>query len=811
MFVPGVTVDPATSVALAEAVGGPTTRFSSKQRLSTLCDFFADEARMVVVVGDGIDQVSADKALAWGLAHRGDRELSLVLPEDRAFPTLVRVPWLAPPVRVFTHAAGVVSEPPPMTEKESIDTFTGGVRRVEVAALGDKADWIGGVIDWASVAPRVDRVERPKYVAWHVAGRQVLKVTPTAKGLNVVAGVVSTKPDDWDPIVQHKLTAPAEDHVQHALIAAASKAASNRLAGDDAGHREHRLQAALQPERLGLEPGWRREFPARRPGSDRAAFIDFLAKDPVGRVHVVETKIGPDEMLVLQGLDYWLWCRANTDHIGGVLDAGPGRPPVIDFVVAPKLPGGEPISIYTAAQAEALHRDIEWRFTVVDDADTAADLVQFRPYTVPSPHRRADDGPRWSVRLQERLVAAAAEQQVTLRHGHSFTETRQALLAEAMPAYEHLASVGLLHDYVTHVRSSQAFALNLLAPLSLVSWTEIARHHLGDPDAHVTEAPTFEYTDPDDALAEATKASPHQTQVDCLLRIQTGTGRTHLMLIEVKLSEDNFSTCSAYSSSKNPRRHICAQPGPFGADAHGCFQLCNHDREHRRRYDHFLGEPAHHPASFGCWFRDGANQVMRNVALARALVARGEAASASMLLMAPDDHATIWEQWRRHISLLQRYDDITFGDLPASQVVAHHPSEQAHDLASRYLLPDRVLDLRLAQQLVDSRFPDGTVLNRLHSDGTLNYQQALERLAVIEADDQEIVIQTWYPAGPFTHRIPRSKWEQPGDITIPDPNGSSRTLSADLTTLTDPPDADGLARRAHQHRLRKPWWTAPIE
>ena len=64
---------------------------------------------MVVVARADTDQTTADQALAWGLAYRGDRQLSLVLPANRAKPTLVRVPWLLPPVRVFTHCDGVVS------------------------------------------------------------------------------------------------------------------------------------------------------------------------------------------------------------------------------------------------------------------------------------------------------------------------------------------------------------------------------------------------------------------------------------------------------------------------------------------------------------------------------------------------------------------------------------------------------------------------------------------------------------------------------------------------------------------------------
>ena len=121
-------------------------------------------------------------------------------------------------------------------------------------------------------------------------------------------------------------------------------------------------------------------------------------------------------------------------------------------------------------------------------------------------------------------------------------------------------------------------------------------------------------------------------------------------------------TRSAYTSPKNTRRAICGQPGPFGGDTAGCFELANHDREHRRHYDEALGTPGAEPDTFGCWFRDGANQVMRNTALAKSLMARGEVHSASMMLMAPDAHTSVWEQWHRHIALMSQYDYVTFAD-----------------------------------------------------------------------------------------------------------------------------------------------------
>lgn len=298
-----------------------------------------------------------------------------------------------------TYEGATVTEPLPMTRHESIDSFAGRMWSVDrPAVLGDKASWVQAVLDWTTIAPRLDKVERPSYVAWHAAGRQVLKMVTTTKRLTIVAGVDSKHPGKWPPSVKQTLEGPADDHVLHAIIAAAAQAASARLAGADSAHREHQMQAVLDPEDVGLAEGWMREFPAWRPGSNRAGYIDFLAKDVLGRLHVVETKIGADTMLILQGLDYWLWCRANSSHASAAVGASSSRPPVIDFLVAPADPGGEPISIYTAAQAESLDRDIEWRFIIVGDPDQGRDIETLTPYRIPDPHRRAGEVPaRWAV------------------------------------------------------------------------------------------------------------------------------------------------------------------------------------------------------------------------------------------------------------------------------------------------------------------------------------------------------------------------------------------------------------------------------
>jgi hypothetical protein len=64
----------------------------------------------------------------------------------------------------------------------------------------------------------------------------------------------------------------------------------------------------------------------------------------------------------------------------------------------------------------------------------------------------------------------------------------------------------------------------------------------------------FEWSDPDDALGERTFASPHATQVDVILDCMTADGKTTALLIEVKLSEHDFSGCSAWLAPANDRR-----------------------------------------------------------------------------------------------------------------------------------------------------------------------------------------------------------------------------------------------------------------
>jgi hypothetical protein len=122
-----------------------------------------------------------------------------------------------------------------------------------------------------------------------------------------------------------------------------------------------------------------REYPAWR-ADGAPGYIDFLGMDERGQLHVVETKIGSDAMLVSQALDYATWVRAHASAIRRDLRWPDGDDTVVhvDFVLAPKSTdkGQEPaMGPYTAGQLEALVPDVSWRVHFVDEARAEVPVI----------------------------------------------------------------------------------------------------------------------------------------------------------------------------------------------------------------------------------------------------------------------------------------------------------------------------------------------------------------------------------------------------------------------------------------------------
>lgn len=366
--------------ALAEAAGLPTAPLDPGGfPLPAWARFTADTDTVAVFVADGESWRTVEKALAYGVAHARGRLLVLVLPEptaaepDPVRATAARSAFLGMSVSVRTHVAGVVAPVPPMTRAEAQDVVRETDLRGGVHDLQDAASKVADVTKYADAHPELVRAHRGSYLAWHCGGRMLLTVRRTRQGVLVRAGVHYSQPGPGKP-------APLEVTVGDSAItpeglAAITRSIENgvvaRLAAADAGHEEHRLQGALAAGRASL--GWgsgeplMREFPALRP-TGGIAFIDFLRLDAEGVLHIVETKIGDDEMLVLQGLDYWIWAQSNRAALESRFGA-PITDVVVDYVLG--VPGGgaavtRPVlSSYAPAQLESLATDVRWRVHVL--------------------------------------------------------------------------------------------------------------------------------------------------------------------------------------------------------------------------------------------------------------------------------------------------------------------------------------------------------------------------------------------------------------------------------------------------------------
>jgi hypothetical protein len=681
---------------LAERIAGPVQRFEPGRKLTTFASWFTTVdlgTILLVATGEAASQDSVSEAVAYALAWQQDADLALILPETLATPTLHRLAFISTPVRVWTYGSDGVPRPAVIpTRDEAIDAArTRWLRGGDDHNLGDHAAWVAPLVESAESHWALVQAHRTSYLAWHCNGRQVLRLSRARSGVKVLAGVQYRYPPEGREPVNEVLTRPIAPDLRARIEAAIALAVSDRLGEADTGHGEHQMQAALSNAQL---PGlgvidFQREYPAWR-ADGKPGYIDFLAVDNAGKLHVVETKIGSDPLLVFQALDYAIFVAAHADAIrNSRKPPWPGNTSdvMIDFVVAPKKTAPA-VGPYTAAQLQALDRSVEWRVHVVEDPLADTPTVTSLPrwaVPTPAPGRVATPvrPPRYETRVQEELLAASKTGRLMYSH-HG-----DALAPAALETYEQLRAAGLTHRYALHVRSSQAFALNLFCPLDEAGRREILEV-LGLPVATAEEA-VFEFTDDANRLAERRPHGVHQTQVDVALRGTTDDGERVVALIEVKFTETDFGSCSAYLNPDNPARDVCRCDGLFGGQPDRCFQLASHGAG-RRRYDSYLdGVPVSKPTGLsdtgGCIVRGGRNQPMRNLALAHVLLTDDEADRAVYALCAPSKHAAIWRRFEEAAEAFPDTETRTMRPLTAEAVAALHPDGGAA-IADRYALTD---------------------------------------------------------------------------------------------------------------------------
>ena len=681
---------PAAESLAREMVPNPVP-FQPGRNLTEMAVWFTDESdeRLVVVVGRHETTDSLDQVLAYALAWQGDRDLVLVLPETHAEQTMTRLPWIDSSVRLFVYGLELLPRPtiiPARTEVLS-KAKTLGIRRTKEHTLGDVAELIEPLVKWADEHWALKEAHRRSYLAWHCEGRQVLAVARSKGGVKITAGVTYKDPpagEELALVMMVRSEIPLTRSHRAEIEARVGRAIWKRLDGHDQSHVEHWLQGSLQAgplrRRLGLTE-LRREYPAWR-GNGRPGFLDFLGVDRDNRLHIVETKVNPDDVtVILQALDYAIWTKANGAEIRTDQQWAKGPDDeqiVIDFICAPRVrrladgrsePYGHAIGSYLAGQLEVLAPAVTWRIWLVADPlaeEPTLSSPSWRSLPQSPLVARPVTPPRWPARIQ---TALSRDGSMT-KH----VSPAAALLPAARPILTDLSERGLSHRWVLSVRSSQALALNLFAPLNQNGIREVFGH-LGIVVDGV-EPPEFEYSDPHDRLGERSVRSPHQTQVDVVLRATATSGTRVVALIEVKFTEE-FGTCSAYDSSDNDTRDVCRSSGLFGDQPIRCFQLRNHGIG-RRHYDAHLGDiPVRvlqrAADAGGCVVRGSLSQPMRNLALAHLLISQNEADLVAFAVCAPEGHSAAWRRFAELREAFPESDRCFVRSISAETVARLHP------------------------------------------------------------------------------------------------------------------------------------------
>lgn len=335
-----------------------------------------DGLTIAVVPTEPRDALQSELALAHGLRHARDNPLTLMVPQGTSKSSLTRLPWLRKTVSVYEYGDDGVAEMTPWTRKKVINSFAKQPISQREYDLGLRTNGVDDLTDWATSREELSPAHRESYLAWHFMGRQVLQVQ-RARGrrVKIAAGIQYSK---RKPEQSEGLSRPFDLPLTQSDLAEIKRAVaggiSDRILALDPPDPESRFQSVLRasPELIGLTDGVRREFPVFRPGHETAGrgFIDLLGVDLQGHVQIVETKLGSDAMLVLQGLDYWIWIHAHVDAIRrDVLNVPSNAPIELHFVVDVRK-GRPHLSPYSPFHLQALSLDIPWHVTGIESWET---------------------------------------------------------------------------------------------------------------------------------------------------------------------------------------------------------------------------------------------------------------------------------------------------------------------------------------------------------------------------------------------------------------------------------------------------------
>ncbi len=352
--------------------------------------WFESSSTLLAVVGS-FETRQADILLSHGLFHalNAEKSLALALPTELAEPTRRRLAWIDASVDLWVYdSPDTVRESRRLTKQTTIDR-SGNAADSPILHLSRVAsERTRPLSEWATRQPHLTSVHRRDVRAWTYNGQRVLAITGSTTA-TVVAGVNAKS----QPALSLTIASPLDSATLKLIQDAVEDGVQHAAKGSFGSFAEHRLQQQLRtrPNLLLLEDPVLREVPAWRPvGGPKSlgrGYIDLVALDSVGDLVLVETKLGHDPMLVIQGLDYWMWAKRQENRAWLLrrMNVGPQHTETrLLFAIGAKNKARPSIDRYSRALLRVLDQSIRWQFGLITswhDDEIAAEVLA--PDTAP--------------------------------------------------------------------------------------------------------------------------------------------------------------------------------------------------------------------------------------------------------------------------------------------------------------------------------------------------------------------------------------------------------------------------------------------
>ncbi len=324
-------------------------------KLPSAISWFQSASDLVAVVAPESDH-EAGRALSYGLGNLESRRLHLLAPKDRARSAVRRLEVFDVDARVYTvDKRGAVKETRAELSSTKGPEAIGSLRAPRHA-------WLLDLLRWVELEKELVPMHRANFRSWRLSGKIVVKIEGKGKPV-LVAGVGTKNSPDVSvfPLTPTK-TASEIKKIRAAIERGLVDAGGTKHRTSD----EHIMQLALQrnPHLIETDAPLIREFPAFRPDDTKPTgwargFIDLLGQDLVGDLSVVETKIGPDPMLLLQAVDYLQWVSDHRVEILGQLQLDQRAEVHIRLAVGKKGGRGQHVHPLVSQQIRLLKPAIE--------------------------------------------------------------------------------------------------------------------------------------------------------------------------------------------------------------------------------------------------------------------------------------------------------------------------------------------------------------------------------------------------------------------------------------------------------------------